>query len=168
MSGIKTIEVKTSEQVKKVAAMADEIWHEWFPSIISEGQIDYMVEKFQSVKAISEQLEKENYRYFMIMSGGEFVGYTAVRPDSDGRLFLSKIYVKKEHRGKGIGKAVFGSLKEICRENGLSSIWLTVNKHNDDSIAVYKKCGFKIIGEGVTDIGCGYVMDDYYFGMDIE
>ena len=168
MSGVKLTEVKTSEQIKKVAAMADEIWHEWFPSIISEGQIDYMLEKFQSEKAISAQLANDGYRYFMIMNGGEHIGYTAVRPESDGRLFLSKIYIKKEHRGKGFGRAVFEFLKEFCKENGHSAIWLTVNKHNDDSIAVYKKCGFRIIGEGVTDIGGGYVMDDYFFQLDVE
>ncbi len=167
MSGIKTVEVKTSEQVKKVAAMADEIWHEWFPSIISAEQIDYMLDKFQSESAIENQLKNENYRYFIVMNGGEYVGYTAVRPDSDGRLFLSKIYIKKEHRRKGYGKAVFGFLKDICRENGLNAIWLTVNKHNDDSINVYKKCGFKVIGEDVTDIGGGYVMDDYFFQLDV-
>ncbi len=167
MSGIKTVEAKTSEQIKKIAAMADEIWHEWFPSIISEEQINYMLDKFQSESAVTHQIEHENYRYFIIMSGGEYVGYTAIRPDNDGRLFLSKIYIKKEHRRKGYGKAVFGYLKEICRENGMHAIWLTVNKHNDDSINVYKKCGFRIIGEDVTDIGSGYVMDDYFFQLDV-
>ncbi len=168
MSGIKMVEVSTSEQVKTVAKMADEIWHEWFPSIISIGQIDYMLEKFQSEQAISEQLANDGYRYFIIMNGGEYIGYTAVRPESDGRLFLSKIYIKKDFRGKGFGRAVFEFLKDFSRKNGYSAIWLTVNKHNDDSIAVYKKCGFRVIGEGVTDIGGGYVMDDYFFQLDVN
>ena len=167
MSGIKMVEVKSGPQIESVAAMADEIWHEWFPSIISESQIDYMLEKFQSAGAVKEQLENEGYRYFIIMNGGDYIGYTAIRPDSDGRLFLSKIYIKKEHRGKGFGRAVFEFLKEICSENGLHGIWLTVNKYNTDSINVYKKCGFRLIGEGVTDIGNGYVMDDYFFQLDV-
>lgn len=167
MSGIKMVEVKTDPQIESVAAMADEIWHEWFPSIISESQIDYMLEKFQSADAVTEQLKNGNYRYFIIMNNGEYIGYTAIRPDSDGRLFLSKIYIKKMHRGKGFGKAVFEFLKEFCTENNLHGIWLTVNKNNTDSINVYKKCGFKIIGEDVTDIGNGYVMDDFFFQLDV-
>lgn len=167
MNGINMVEVKSEEQIKSVASMAEEIWHEWFPSIISEGQINYMLDKFQSVNAITEQLRNEGYRYFIIMNGGEYIGYTAIRPDSDGRLFLSKIYIKKAHRGKGFGKTAISFLKEFCAENGLSAIWLTVNKHNDDSINVYKKCGFKVIGEGVADIGNGYVMDDYFFQLDV-
>ena len=46
-------------------------------------------------------------------------------------------------------------------------IWLTVNKHNNGTIAVYKKFGMKIIRSQVTDIGNGFVMDDYVFGYDI-
>lgn len=40
-------------------------------------------------------------------------------------------------------------------------IQLTVNKHNINSINAYKKWGFKTIDSVVTDIGSGFVMDDY-------
>ena len=49
-------------------------------------------------------------------------------------------------------------------EKGCNMIWLTVNKRNDDSIAIYKKFGMEIIRSEVTDIGNGYVMDDFVFG----
>ena len=45
------IKVKYLPELRAVANLADEIWHECFPGIISEGQIDYMVEKFQSSTA---------------------------------------------------------------------------------------------------------------------
>ena len=167
MSGIKMTEVKTQIQIESVAGLADEIWREWFPSIISESQIDYMLDKFQSVDAITKQLT-EGYRYFIIRKGETYVGYTGVRPDPDGRLFLSKLYIKKEHRGKGYASETFEFLKELCREKGLRGIWLTVNKNNESTIGVYKHCGFKIIGEDVTDIGNGFVMDDYFFQLDVE
>ena len=167
MQRIKLVEVKSMQQSEAAAALADEIWHEWFPSILSAEQIDYMVEKFQSVRAMTEQLAS-GYTYYILRKGETRIGYTAIRPDADGRLFLSKIYIKKEYRGNGYAREVFAFLKDYCRENNLSAIWLTVNKHNDNSIAVYKKSGFRIIGEDVTDIGNGYVMDDYFFQLDID
>lgn len=167
MSKTKLTEVVTEEQIRLAAELADEIWHEWFPSILSAEQIDYMVDKYQSEKAIKGQLASEGYKYYFIMKGGTRVGYTAIRRDDDGRLFLSKIYIKKEYRGNGYAREAFEFLKDYCRENGLDAIWLTVNKHNVNSIAVYEKCGFRKIGEGVTDIGNGFVMDDYYFQLDI-
>ena len=40
-------------------------------------------------------------------------------------------------------------------------IYLTVNKQNLISISVYEKLGFLRARDLVTDIGSGFVMDDY-------
>lgn len=168
MSKLNFTEVKTDTQLETAAVLADEIWHEFFPSVLSAEQIDYMVEKFQSARAMKEQMTNEGYKYFLLLNGGTRVGYTAIKHDSDGRLFLSKLYIKKEYRGKGYATEVFEFLKKYCRENGLTAIWLTVNKHNDTAISVYEKRGFRRIGEGVTDIGKGFVMDDFYFQLDVD
>ena len=166
-SDMKLIEVMTDEQIKKTAALADEIWHEWFVSILSAEQIDYMVNKFQSFTAMKDQIENSGYKYCLMHRSGEHIGYTAFRQDADGRMFLSKIYIKKACRGRGYARQTLNFLIDFCKANGLHAIWLTVNKHNDNSIAVYEKTGFKKFGEDVTDIGNGYVMDDYFFQLDI-
>lgn len=49
----------------------------------------------------------------------------------------------------------------IAKENGYKTIRLTVNKHNKNTIDAYLKYGFKVAYEDVTDIGSGFVMDDY-------
>ncbi len=167
MNNVKLIPVMTEEQISAAAAIADEIWHEWFPGIITEEQIDYMLEKFQSVPAVTEQI-KNGYKYFFIHRNGVHMGYTAVREEEDGRLFLSKIYLKKEYRRKGFARAALKLLTDHCRANGLHAIWLTVNKQNESSIAAYEKMGFERIGEGVTDIGNGFVMDDYFYQLRTE
>ena len=51
---------------------------------------------------------------------------------------------------------------EIAKRQCYQSVYLTCNKHNANSLAVYEK-GFKKINEDVTDIGNGYVMDDYIY-----
>ena len=167
MNGVKLIRIQSAEQVKNLAALADEIWHEWFPSLLSAEQIDYMVEKFQSEKAMTEQMKTDGYEYYYIHRGGEHIGYTAVKKDGN-RLFLSKLYIKKEFRGNGYASAAFRLIKEIAAEKSLGAVWLTVNKYNAQAIAVYEKLGFKRIGEGVTDIGNGFVMDDFFYQFDIN
>lgn len=168
MSKLNFTEVITDTQIETAAALADEIWHEFFPSVLTAEQIDYMVEKFQSARAMKEQMASEGYKYFLLLNGGTRVGYTAIKHDTDGRLFLSKLYIKKEHRGNGYATEVFEFLKRYCRENGLNAVWLTVNKHNDTAISVYENRGFCKFGEGVTDIGNGFVMDDFYYRLDVE
>ena len=58
-------------------------------------------------------------------------------------------------------------LKDICRERGISAIWLTCNKHNNNTLAIYDHLGFKIIDTQVADIGNGFVMDDYILELTV-
>lgn len=166
MDPIKLVKAQSDDQMKRIAAIADEIWHEYFPCIISEEQIDYMLEKFCSFKAVKNNAENDCYEYFFIKRNGADIGYTAVKPDGD-RLFLSKIYLKKEERGKKYSRKVMEYHINYCREHNLKAIWLTVNKHNDTAIAAYRAMGFEVIGEGAADIGNGFVMDDYYMQLNV-
>ena len=143
--------------IKELASLASSIWHEYWTCLLSPEQIDYMVENFQSEKAIKEQIEDENYTYYFIKSDNENVGYFGISDKRDF-LFLSKIYIRKEFRHKGIGTKAFNKIKELALGK---PIRLTVNKHNTNSINAYKKWGFKTIDAVVTDIGSGFVMDDY-------
>lgn len=147
---------KKADDIKLLADLAHKIWNEYWPCILTQAQIDYMVEKFQSQKAIKNQIENENYTYYFLTVDGEIVGYTGVC-DRGEYLFLSKLYIKKEFRHKGYGKLAFEKIKSL----GFNRIQLTVNKQNKNTINAYLKYGFEIINEDVTDIGNGFVMDDF-------
>ncbi len=146
--------------VKKFACLTSEIWHEYWTCILSDEQIDYMVEKFQSEKAIFEQIQNENYLYFYIIDDNQTAGYIGISKKPD-YLFLSKLYMKKEFRHKGIGTQAFEFIKDFAEKNNYKKIRLTVNKNNKNTIEAYIKWNFKIIDSVVTDIGSGFVMDDY-------
>jgi RimJ/RimL family protein N-acetyltransferase len=53
------------------------------------------------------------------------------------------------------------TVEDACRALGRPVLYLTVNKGNVDSIAIYRRSGFEVREEAVFDIGNGYVMDDY-------
>ena len=116
-----------------------------------------MVENFQSEQAINKQIENENYTYYFIIQNGQKAGNFGISDKKD-YLFLSKLYIQKDFRHKGLGTKAFEEIKQLA--NG-KKIQLTVNKHNINSINAYKKWGFKTIDSVVTDIGSGFVMDDY-------
>ena len=160
MGRLEVRKAETDTQVREIADLAKVIWNEHFTPIIGKDQVDYMVEKFQSYPALKEQIS-EGYEYYQIFSDGEFCGYTGIHPGEDNRLFLSKLYLKKESRGHHLATGAFSFLKEICRERGYSAIWLTCNKHNDNSLGVYRHFGFEIIDTQEADIGGGFIMDDY-------
>lgn len=153
-------EFEKVNDIKELASLASSIWHEYWTCILTPEQIDYMVENFQSEKAIKNQIENENYTYYFIIKDGAKAGYFGIS-DKKEYLFLSKLYIKKEYRHQGLGKKAFEKIKELANDK---PIRLTVNKYNTNTINAYKKWGFKIIDAVVTDIGSGFVMDDYIMG----
>lgn len=156
---IQFVKVSTATHIKSVAKLAHAIWHEHYPSIIGIDQVNYMVEKFQSAKAISDQLN-EGFEYYLVELDNDPVGYLSVKKEAES-LFLSKIYVLSNQRGKGLGKSAFSFIEAYAKNNQCSSIYLTVNIHNKNSISAYEKLGYQNIGAVVKDIGNGFVMDDY-------
>ncbi|MFZ0035577.1 MAG: GNAT family N-acetyltransferase, partial [Sedimentisphaerales bacterium] len=161
MKKIKIVKVSDENLVSVVEALAHSIWREHFTPIIGSSQVEYMLEKFQSREALLNQIEKDGYLYYLREDkNGNWVGYFGVVPRLK-ELFLSKLYITAENRGKGFAKRALEFIETLARDNGLSSITLTVNKNNSDSIKAYKKLGFVITTSLVTDIGNGFVMDDY-------
>ncbi len=158
--------VTNMELVYSVYAVAEAIWEEHYTPIIGAAQVEYMVEKFLSPDAIVEQINS-GYEYFLFSYDYTFAGFAAIL-EKDGELFLSKLYVDKEFRGKGIGKYMFQKFVEICKLRNLKKIWLTCNRNNVSSLAVYERLGFKKVREEVTDIGNGFVMDDFILEYEVK
>ncbi len=143
-----------------IAQLANSIWREHYTPIIGKEQVLYMLNKYQSAQAIQEQIQ-EGKTYFIIRYGTSEVGYLSCY-EREGSLFLSKLYVSSQYRGKGIGKKAMQFVEQQAKELGCVRIALTVNKNNLNSIQAYKKMGFKTIKPVVLDIGKGFVMDDFY------
>lgn len=110
---------------------------------------------------MSDQIENQNYSYFLVHDNGRFCGYIGVKPESDDRFFLSKLYLHKSRRGKGIATEMLSKVFDEARKAGKKRVYLTVNKRNTHAVDVYKKTGFIISDTAVTDIGNNYVMDDF-------
>ena len=159
MKHLRIMPVTNMELVYSVYAVADAIWHQHYDPIIGEEQVDYMVEKFLSPDAVAEQINS-GYEYFLYSYDYTFAGFAAIL-EKDDELFLSKLYVDEEFRGKGIGKYMFQKFVEICKMRNLKKIWLTCNRNNAGALAFYEHIGFSKVREEVTDIGEGYVMDDF-------
>lgn len=167
MNNVKIVPVNQEEGIKEVAALAKKIWFEHYCKIIDEGQIEYMVNKYQSKKAIKQQIESEGYQYFITEFNGEQAGYFGIQIN-DGSIFLSKLYIDRSFRHKGIASQVIHFLCRIGKRDGLEKIWLTVNRNNLGSIEAYKHLGFITERLQVAEIGEGYVMDDYIMERKIE
>lgn len=160
---IKLKPVEPSE-IEALCTLAYEIWREHYVPIIGRSQVEYMLDKFQSPAAVKDYI-KDGYKCYFILYNQNPAGYFMYKIQND--MFLSKLYVHKNYRGRGCAAAAVEFLKGECLFNKINRIWLTVNKNNSGSIAAYKKLGFSICDECKTDIGGGFYMDDYIMELKI-
>lgn len=163
------VPVETDADRTRLAQLASDIWHEYWPAIIGEAQTDYMVEKFQSLPAITRDMAENAYEYWFIRADdGRTVGYTGGHAEPEtSRYFISKIYLLADERGRGFASATIRFYEQLCRDRGLHAAYLTVNKHNELGIRAYVGKGFKTIESVVNDIGNGFVMDDYVMQLEV-
>lgn len=153
----------SDEDLSIVEEIAREVWTEAYEGVVPRAQTDYMVEKFQTVPALREQIS-HGYTYLLVTVDGTPAGYCGYVPDEKG-LFLSKIYVRKDFRGTGLSTRLFDILRVTARTMGKDRVHLTVNRDNARAIAVYEHEGFSVAGTADTDIGGGFVMNDYLMEM---
>lgn len=149
-----------------VATLAHTIWRQHYTPIIGADQVAYMLDRYQSEAAIAEQTAR-GMQYFLMTWDAQAVGYLAFEK-RDNELFLSKIYVLSDYRGKGIGRAGMDFLVEQARKKECARVSLTVNKYNSNSIKAYEAYGFQNTGALVTDIGEGFVMDDFRMELPLQ
>lgn len=164
---VKINPVTTDPDMCVIAKLAKIIWKDHYVPIIGADQVEYMLAKYQTHKAIRSQIEHEGYEYFLILADENPVGYLGII-QRHNELFLSKLYILSEERSKGYGHLGMDFLITRCKTNGSDFITLTVNKNNQNSILAYEKMGFERYGEVVSDIGSGYVMDDFLMRLKIS
>jgi ribosomal protein S18 acetylase RimI-like enzyme len=157
---IKIKEASSTFEFKLIEKLAIEILHEVYDPIIPSEHTDYFLAKFQSESAIIDQIENENFYYYLLSFNNKNVGYLGIQKQNK-KLILSKIYILKSFRGLKIGKKELEFVKEFARENCIEKIELTVNQENQNTIEIYLKNGFKIIESLVNSFPNGHSVKDY-------
>jgi ribosomal protein S18 acetylase RimI-like enzyme len=146
-----------------ISALAGEIWREHYTPIIGAPQVEYMLDKLQSAKQIYTDIKENGYVYLTARhkTQGPMIGYCGIKP-ADGYLVISKLYIRRDYRDKGIARIFLNEVTALCRyQYMVDKIRLDVDTHNEDAIAAYKKIGFEIIGLVRDDIGGGFYMEGY-------
>jgi GNAT superfamily N-acetyltransferase len=97
---------------------------------------------------------------FMAEVDSEPVGFALAFPTfstfrGQPGLYLEDLYVKPEHRGKGIGKALLATLAKLARDRGFGRLEWSVLNWNEPSIGFYRSLGARPLDEWTV-----YRLDD--------
>ena len=81
---------------------------------------------------------------------GEVVGYAVAHPYSDRCCYRGvaefSVYVRRSHRGQGVGQVAMAALIETARADGLWKLTSRIFPENRASLSLMARMGFKEIG----------------------
>ena len=148
--------------VDRLCALAAEIWRRHYADIIGAAQIEYMLAQRYNRPLLREELQRGDLWWDQLLVAGRMAGFASYFLGGNaGEMKLDKLYMHHDHQRKGYGGMLLDRAFSIARAYGCGTLVLAVNKHNRNAIAAYEKYGFSIAKSVVTDIGGGFVMDDY-------
>lgn len=149
----------TSVDIPAIRQIAFDTWPTAYGSILSQEQIDYMLEWMYSPETLQKQMQ-EGHCFYMAELDNKVLGFAGVSREGDYKFKLHKLYVVPTTQKTGAGKALLQKVMEFARDNGGSKLILQVNRNNNAK-GFYEKQGFTVLEEVKLDIGNGFFMDDY-------
>ena len=148
-----------TEDINTIGFLAQQTWPTAYGPILSQEQISYMLNLFYAPPALNEQMK--NHQFVIAELNEEPVGFASFASiDVPDTYKLHKLYILPDTQGKGIGKALLDFVVDEIKQKDAAALHLGVNRFNP-AVKFYEKLGFTKLKEEKTDIGSGFVMDDF-------
>lgn len=149
------------EDAEAMAALALEIWRRcWCPKVLQAEEIEFFWRRTYSPDLLRQHMANGAV-YEWIEADGERAGFQAYRIEAEPRrMHLGKLYLRPEFQGRGLCAASLARLQGLAIEMGVRDIWLYVFRKNERAVRAYRRAGFVVDREEITEFEQGYVYDD--------
>ena len=155
------IQSVTVNEIPVIQELVKRIWPAAYEAILSQEQITYMIDMMYSTAALTQQLTALKHQMLLMNDETAPIGFASYSHTVDPAVYkLHRIYLDPTCQGKGAGKWLMQQVIEQVKEKGANILELDVNRFNKAK-NFYEKQGFRIYKEKVTDVGNGFIMDDY-------
>jgi ribosomal protein S18 acetylase RimI-like enzyme len=148
------------DDIPLIRELTFRVWPQTYASIISQEQIDYMLEMMYSEASLAKQMTEEGCRFIIVYEDGNPVGFASYGETETGIWKLHKIYILQNQQGKGTGRLVLDYIVAELMKKNAKALQLQVNRFNKAK-EFYEKLGFTVIKTADFDIGNGYFMNDF-------
>lgn len=157
----------TKDDSPLIRQLAEHIFPATYREIISQEQIDFMMDWMYSISNLNKQMDG-GHIYFIAYRGTVSVGYVSIEQKDKDLFHLQKIYVLGSEQGTGCGKFLFlEAIKYIKSVHTKPcTMELNVNRENK-AVSFYEHMGMMKARQGDFPIGNGYFMNDYIMSMEL-
>ena len=157
----------TKDDCPQIRQLAEQIFPATYKEIISQEQIDFMMDWMYSISNLNKQLD-DGHIYFLAYRETAPVGYVSVEQQNKDLFHLQKIYVLGSEQGTGCGKFLFTEAVKYIKtvHPAPCTMELNVNRENR-AIRFYEHMGMHKARQGDFSIGNGYFMNDYIMSMEL-
>ncbi len=157
----------TKEDIPHIRDIAHRTWPSTFETILSADQISYMLDLMYSETALHQLFILDDHHFIIAEIDQQAVAYAGYQHHYlPSTTKLHKLYVLPSYQGHQLGVRLCQQVAAFAKTAGDSKVRLDVNKYNR-ATEFYERIGYTRVGEAVTPIGKGYVMDDFVYEKNI-
>ena len=160
---VKTLEIRlaTAADFSTIDAIARQTWPVAYAAILTNEQLQFMLNLFYSNEALAKDVNENNHLYFMAFLKGEAVGFAGIQHHYlTNTTKIHKLYIKPQFQGHRIGVQLLDYVSQLTLEAGGNSLTLNVNRYNSAKL-FYEKYGFTVLKSEDIVLDFGYLMEDY-------
>lgn len=156
----------SKEDIALIQELNLQVWPRTYGDILSQEQIDYMLEMMYSTASLTQQMEEEGCVFILMYDENIPIGFTSYSEIERHEFKLHKIYILPTAQGQGAGKALLEKVISEIKKLGGKSLALNVNRFNKAK-SFYERMNFKVNEEVDVYIGNGYYMNDYIMRLEV-
>jgi ribosomal protein S18 acetylase RimI-like enzyme len=153
------IPATTAGQLAVIESLARIIIPEFYDQLLPPAVGSYLVETYHTA-AVLEKKMAEGDELFLLESDQVVIGFFALQYEGEG-MTLGKFYISKDYRGRGFGQRVMSFVDQRARERGVGRVQLLVFRLNVGAVGLYRKNGYVVEQEVLTQLGSVHGLEDY-------
>lgn len=142
------------EDVGALSVLAKQTFSDTFAGTCSETDMEDFLKTYYDEEALLATLNAPRDYTFLLKNFDEVLGYIRFVASSmpfprdvpGMALELNRLYIDKDHFGKGLGQKLLDFYFEFAAKNGFEFLWLGVWEFNFSAQKFYTKNGFAFNG----------------------
>ena len=152
----------TTQDISLIHQLAKEVFFPTYEPLQPKDKVAYLFNLMYNEASLTEQMLKKNQTFLLVEDETGYLGYASYEFNYKGqnKAKIHKIYVMPSAQGKGVGRVMINWIANVTKQNKMDSLLLDVYRHNP-AIQFYERLGFQKVAEQVTEVGNGFVMDDF-------